>query len=157
MSIFSKLLKKESDEGRISGIERFEKKVPRSIEFKTNHGGSTPLDYDMNTESMKLMKGESLEYLKGLIDSGSIDEYSDISVLYDLVKNRKRQALNELKRQNIDRHEVAEDIKLVSREDLHILDKTDDMLKKEIQELSDGMLYDNDFTNVEKGIGDEDE
>lgn len=157
MSIFSKLLKKESDEGRISGVERYEMKIPRSIEFKTAHGGSTPLDYDMNIGSMKLMKEESLECLKGLIDSEAIDEYSDLSVLYDMVKNRKRQALNELKRQNVNRHEVAEDIKLVSREDLHILDKTDDMLKREMQELGDGMLYSNVSSVVEKGIGDEDE
>jgi len=156
MSIFSKLFgRKKEDYGRVSSVERFERTIARPITFLTEHGGSSPLEYDMDTRKAMMMKEESIAYLQKAIESGCIDEYSDLSIFYDMVRKRSIIVENDLTNQNISRKNVGRNIKVVTAETFHKVKGKERQLRAERQLLSDVMDYkDNDTVN-EKGLGDE--
>ncbi len=130
--IFGKLFgRKKKDDSRISSIERFEKSTVRPIIFKTEHGGSRPLQYNTNIEKVGMMKEESLEYLQKAIENECIDEYSDLSIFYDMVRKRSIIVQNELKNQNINRKEVGDNIKIVTEETLCQLERKEKLLEEE--------------------------
>lgn len=154
MSIFSKLFSgKKEDDGRTSGVERFERKVSRPIIFMTEHGGSCPLEYDTDNEKSAMMKEESLAYLQKAIESGCIDEYTDLSIFYDLVRKRSLIVENELKNQNLSRKAVGSNIKVVVEEALCRNERKQCQLSDEMRLLS-GVEKCRESLENEKGIGD---
>lgn len=154
MSIFSRWFRKnKEDDGRVSSVERYERKTTRPIIFMTEHGGSHPLEYDMNTYKATLMKEESLTYLQEAIKSGCIDEYSDLSIFYDMVRKRSIIVENELRNQNIIRKDVGNNIKIVTRETLCQVERKENQLRGERKLLANAEDYKEDSIG-EKGLGD---
>ena len=120
MSKISKFFKKRN-KAKLSGRGRLDN-TSKQIEFRTKHGGYCPFGYDLNPIIMEKLLQEGPEYLTRMIEAGTIDEYSDLSVLKDIVAQYCEIMKNELSEQQIHRHGVAKNIKLAAKEDLHIID-----------------------------------
>lgn len=136
MSIFSRIFRKknqDNDTGRVSSIERYERSVATPIEFRTRNGGSKPLDFKMDNETIREMKEKPVRAFEQAIQAGIIDETFDLenSIFVHMLCELQKKAERNLLLQKIDREDVGNTIKEQAFEDYLIEIRKQNMLNGE--------------------------
>lgn len=156
MSIFSKLFGKKEDGGRLSLVERYETSTSRPIIFMTDHGGAAPLGYRTETNESRAVSEEPLALLQQAIEAGVVDEYTDLDVFAEILKQRAVIATNDIKKQTISRKEVGQNIKMQALQGKYIRQRKINELRGERDSLSGARQYEDcSMEFIRKGIGDQ--